>query len=119
MNAYFYAAWMVANFAVVGLVALTTILYAVGAADPATLMYKIRTTLKLSAMVGLLANEVLLIGANEVLGMFNAACAEQAGWALRLLGLGVFPILLRSHYIALCRIHGRVTRVAAWMDGRV
>jgi len=115
MNAYFYAAWMIATFAFVGPVALTTVLYAVGAADPAALAHTVRLTLKLSFAVGLLASAALLVGADRVLGLFRAAYAEQAGWCLRLLGLGVLPLIIRNHYVAIGLIHGRVTRAALFM----
>ena len=45
MNAYFYTAWMIANLASVGPVALTTVLYAVVAADKAAIVPKISLTL--------------------------------------------------------------------------
>ncbi len=115
MNAYFYAAWMIAYFLYAGSVALTTVLYAVGAAEPATLMYKIRATLKLSLVMGLLANVVLLIGANLVLSLFGRAYAEQAGWSLRMLGLAVFPLIIKNHYVAICRIQGRTVSTALYM----
>jgi O-antigen/teichoic acid export membrane protein len=115
MNAYFYAAWMIAYFIFAGSVALTTVLYAVGAAEPAALMHKIRATLKLSLMIGLLANGVLLLGANLVLSLFGHVYAEQAGWSLRLLGLAVFPLIVKNHYVAICRIRGRTTGVALFM----
>lgn len=115
MNAYFYTAWMIASFAAVAPVALTTVLYAVGAADPAALAHKIKLTLKLSAAAGLLACATLLISADYVLGLFKATYAEQAGWTLRILSLGVFPLIIKNHYVAICRIYGRVTNTALFM----
>jgi len=75
-------------------------------------MHKIRATLKLSLVIGLLANVALLLGANLVLSLFGHVYAEQAGWSLRLLGLAVFPLIVKNHYVAICRIQGRTAGVA-------
>ncbi len=40
--------------------------------------------------------------------MFGHIYAEQAAWSLRILALGTFPYLIRSHYVAICRIQGRI-----------
>lgn len=115
MNAYFYMAWMVANFAFVGPVALTTVLYAVGSADPEQLAEKMRLTIKLSFLIGLLACGTLLISAGLILALFGPAYAQAAAWSLRLLGLGVFPLIVKVHYVALSRVSGRIPRAAMWM----
>ena len=91
MNAYFYTAWMIANLASVGPIALTTVLYAVVAADKAALVQKIRVTLKLSLLIGLLAGSALFLGSRLILGFFGESDALEAFWCLRFLGLGVFP----------------------------
>lgn len=110
MNAYFYAAWMIANFAFSGPVALTTVLYAIGAADPSILASKMRLTLRLSLIVGLLANLILFLGAKFVLGLFPPSYAENASWCLRLLGLGFFPLIIKNHFVANCRIKNKIIR---------
>ena len=111
-NASFYIAWMIGGFAFVGPVALTTVLYAVGAAAPSALPQKVRFTLRLSLVIAALANGVLFIGAGRVLLWFGDAYADQAGWALRILALGAFPLIIKDHYVAVCRISGRVTAAA-------
>lgn len=115
MNAFFYTAWMIAGFVFVGPLALTTVLYAVGSADPATLGQKIRMTLKFSFVFGLLANIVLLTGANQILRLFGATYAEEAALSLRILTIAVFPITIRIHYVAICRIFRQVSRAVGWM----
>lgn len=112
LNASFYIAWMLANLVYVGPAALATVLYAVGAADPSLLARKIRLTLRLAVAGGVLGAAALLAGANQLLGGFGGAYAEQAGASLRILGLGVFPLIVKDHYVAICRIHGRVARAA-------
>jgi O-antigen/teichoic acid export membrane protein len=106
---------MIANLASVGSSALTTVLYAVVAADKAALVQKIRLTLKLSLWVGLLSSGVLIVGSSLMLNFFGASYAQEAVWCLRLLGLGVFPLIIRTHYVAIYRIFNRVVNAAKVM----
>jgi len=115
MNAYFYTSWMIASFATVVSVALTTVLYAVGSADPAALATKIRLTLRLSVLAGVLTSIALLVGADFVLGLFKPAYAGQAGLSLRILGLAVFPLIAKNHFVVIRRIHNQIISTAWWM----
>ncbi|HET8852958.1 MAG TPA: hypothetical protein VFN02_10555, partial [Ktedonobacteraceae bacterium] len=97
-----------ANFVSVVLYALTTVLYAMNAAEPARLARQIRLTLSLSFAISILANCLLFFGASQILGLFGPAYAEQAAWSLRILGLAAFPVIIKDHYIAVYRIHNRM-----------
>lgn len=112
LNASFYVAWMLANFVFVPPAALSTMLYAVGSGDPDALAHKIRFTLRLAALGGLVAVAALFVFAPFVLGIFGASYAAEAQWSLRILGFGVFPLIIKDHYIAIYRISGRVGRAA-------
>ncbi len=114
-TAYFYAAWMIANFAFAGLTAFATVLYAVGSAAPSVLAQKMRMTLGSSVLMGVLANLVLWVCGDFILGLFGPAYAQQGGWSLRLLGLVIFPLIVRGHYTTLCRIHGRLLNLTVFM----
>jgi O-antigen/teichoic acid export membrane protein len=116
-NAYFYATWMLAGLAFAVPFALSISLYAVGAAAPTTLAHKMRLTLGLAVATGVLANGVLLVGASPLLHLFGPAYAVQAAWSLRILGLGVFPLIVKDHYVAIRRIHGRVVGAALGLMG--
>jgi len=111
-NAYYYAAWMIASFTFLGITSLTTVLYAVTAAQPELLARQLRRTLELAALIALGANLVLQLGAEQVLSVFGAAYAQQAALALRVLALAAFPLIIRSHYVTLARIRGRMAQVA-------
>jgi hypothetical protein len=54
------------------------------------------------------AYAVVLLSAPKILGLFGHTYAEQATWSLRILALGAFPLIIKNHYIAIHRIHGRV-----------
>ncbi len=107
-NAWFYVSWSLASVANIVTVILTTILYAVSSAQPTELAHKIRLTLSLALAATVLVNCVLLLGARQVLGLFGHRYAEQAAWSLRILAFESFPFIIKSHYIAVSRIQGRV-----------
>jgi hypothetical protein len=96
MNAYFYAAWMLAGFTFVGPVALAMSLYAVGSRALEALAQRMRFTLALGFGGALLAKVVVLPGAELLLGLFGGAYAEQAGWSWRILVLGMFPLVIKG-----------------------
>jgi O-antigen/teichoic acid export membrane protein len=108
MNAWFYVAFMIANFVYSIPYALTTVLYATNSAEPAALAQKTRLTLGLSVATNVLACFVLLFGATLVLSLFGASYAEQAAWSLRILALGAFPLIIKDHYVVLCRIYSKI-----------
>ena len=110
MNAWFYVAVMISNFVSVATLALTTVLYAVNAMQPAALARKARLTLALSFAICLLANMVFQLGARQVLGLFGQAYAEQASWSLRILVIGSIPLVIKDHYIAIRRIQSQVAK---------
>jgi O-antigen/teichoic acid export membrane protein len=107
-NAWFYVSWSLASVANIVTVILTTILYAVSSAQPTELAHKIRLTLSLALAATVLATCVLLLGTRQLLGLFGHSYAEQAAWSLRILALESFPFIIKSHYIAVSRIQGRV-----------
>ena len=108
MNAWFYVAFMIANFAYSIPNALTTVLFATNSAEPAILAPKVRLTLSLATEISVLANCVLLFGTTQVLSLFGHSYAVQAAWSLRILGLATFPLIIKYHYIAVCRIQSRL-----------
>jgi O-antigen/teichoic acid export membrane protein len=107
-NAGFYIASMLANFVFVGSNALTTVLYATTSAEPEELVRRSRMTIGIALLVCCAANVVLFFGARPLLLVFGHHYAEDATWSLRLLGLAAFPLIIKSHYTALCRIEQRI-----------
>jgi O-antigen/teichoic acid export membrane protein len=106
-NASFYSAWMIASFSFVVPGAMTTALYAVGAANPQALPQKIRFTLRTSYLIGIVSALVIFLSAHALLSLFGPRYAQEAETTLRLLGLGIFPMTIREHYVAVCRIQKR------------
>ena len=108
MNAWFYVSWMIVSFVFIVPGALTTVLHAMNSAQPSTLARKARVTIGLAVVTGLLANLVLQSATKQVLGLFGSAYADQAAWCLRILVLAAFPLIIKNHYISICRIQDRI-----------
>ncbi len=111
MNAWFYVAFMIANFVFSIPYALTTVLFATNSARPAELAQKARLTIGLATVTSTLLIALLLLDTKQVLGLFGSIYAEQASWSLRILALGVFPLIIKNHYMAISRIHNRMSKV--------
>lgn len=120
-NAYYYAASIAAGPFFFGTLALVTALYAVGSRSPQALTQRLRFTLGIAIGAGIVGNLVLLFTSESILGLFGASYAAQAGGTLRLLGLCIFPIIVKDHYVTLSRIDGRLfgTAVLATAGGVV
>jgi O-antigen/teichoic acid export membrane protein len=112
-NAAFYAAWMLSSFLYIVPTHLSTVLFAVAAADHQVIAQKLRFTLLLSFVIGLPGMALLGLGAHLGLSMFGASYARAATLPLRLLVIAYLPTVPRVHYIAVCRAAGRVARAAA------
>lgn len=110
----FYVGWMIANLAYLLPHHLTTVLYAIGAADTGALRRKLRFTLRLSLLGGLVGVPVLILVAHPGLQLYGSVYADMATRPLQILALGYFPSVVKNHYIAVCRVHGRLSE-AAWI----
>ena len=113
VNASFAMAWLLASFVSTIPFSLGMALYAVGSrTGQSNLGQKIRLSLRLSTGVAVIANIGLWLGADVIIGIFGPAYREQAPWALRLLTLAVFPIIIKDHFIAIRRVSGRMAQTA-------
>jgi len=115
-NAAFYAAWTLSGFLKVAPIHLSTVLFAVAAADPQVIARKLRFTLRLSILIGLPGMAVLGIGAHFALSMFGPSYARAATLPLLLLVIGYLPTIPKMQYVAVCRAAGRIPRAAAVMS---
>ncbi len=117
-NAYFYVAWMVAlSFVWVAPAALSFVLYTVTSKTPAALGRTMRFTLTLSVVVGAISNLVLPLIGHPILGLFGGTYAAYAGPSLQVMVLTVFPLIVKDHFVSLCRLNRRLARGAALIGG--
>jgi O-antigen/teichoic acid export membrane protein len=114
-NAAFYAAWMLVGFLKVVPTHLSTVLFAVAAADPQVIARKLRFTLRLSLLIGLPGMVVLIASAHMALSLFGPGYARAATLPLWLLVIGYLPTIPKMQYIAVCRAAGQIPRAAAVM----
>lgn len=108
MNAWFYIAWNLSSLGNIIAYSLTVALYAVSAAQPWVLARKLRLTLGLAFASCALITLVFLFGTQQVLSFFGHNYAEQAAWSLRILSVEALPFIIKTHYVAIRRIHGQV-----------
>src|SRR5262249_32935590 len=113
VNAAFYAAWMFFGVVLLAPASLSTMLFTIGALQPATRAARARFSLWLCAAVSLVAGVGFYFLSGWILGWFGASYAQTGGPVLQVLGLAVFPVTLKFHYIAVQRLNGRMVRAAA------
>ncbi|WP_126579419.1 lipopolysaccharide biosynthesis protein [Tengunoibacter tsumagoiensis] len=107
-NAWFYSASMIANFVFSLSLSLTTVLHAANAAQTSTLTQKTRMTVGLSLLASLTVGTVLALAAYPILHVFGTIYAQEASWSLRILILASLPLIVKNHYIAICRIKDHI-----------
>jgi O-antigen/teichoic acid export membrane protein len=107
-NANFYIAWMIASFAFMIPVSLSSVLFAVGSGDATGLHERYRLSVALSAGLGLAANLVLLVAGGPILAVFGASYEQGALGALHVLALGVFPETIKAHFLSITRVERRI-----------
>jgi O-antigen/teichoic acid export membrane protein len=114
-NAAFYAAWTLSGFLKIIPTHLSTVLFAVAAADPQVIARKLRFTLRLSLLIGLPGMVALGLGAHLLLSLFGPGYARAATFSLWLLVIGYLPTIPKMQYIAVCRAAGKIPRAATVM----
>lgn len=110
-NAAFYMAVMLTTFLFIVPAHLSTVLFAVAAADPDAVAKKLRFALRLSFLIGIPGMVVLILGAHLALGLFGKGYTE-ATVPMWLITVGYPAAVPKSLYIAVCRAAGRIPRAA-------
>ena len=111
-NAAFYVAEMLITFLFVVPSHLSTVLFAVAAADPHVIARKLRFALRLSYSIGLPAVAVVCLCAHWVLSLYGRGYALIATVPMILLTITYLPYVPRALYLAVCRATGKITRAA-------
>lgn len=115
VNAAFYAGWMIFFVGQLVPVSLTTVLFAVGAVDPALQPQRLRFSFVLSLGFSVVMAVGLARFADHILGLFNPAYPALAGSAVRLFGLGLLGATVKHHYILLMRMRGSMMTATLWL----
>lgn len=116
-NAGFYIAWLIVGFLVMIPFSLSSVAYALGSSDPAGIEVRFRFTFAVSILLGLIANLFLIPAARPLLEVFGSGYAETGVSALHILALGVFPLTVKTHYVAIHRVRHTLARAlpVAWL----
>jgi len=115
VNAAFYAGWMLFFVGQLVPVSLTTVLFAVGAVDPAQQPQRLRFSFVLSLGFSVVMVGVLALFSDDILALFNPAYPALAGSAVRLFGFGLLGATVKLHYILLMRMRGSMMTAALWL----
>jgi O-antigen/teichoic acid export membrane protein len=107
-NAYFYIIWLLAGFVFVPPFAISIGLYTIGAREPNRFTRYVRLSIGVAVLFGLAAVVVTWLLAGPLLQIFGAAYREHGAAALRLAVVGVFPLIVKDHFVACCRVRNRV-----------
>jgi O-antigen/teichoic acid export membrane protein len=110
----FYVAATIMTTAVMLSFHFTTALYASSANDPDGLAAKLRFSLRICLLGGLVGVPIIMLAAHPLLHVFGAQYAVRAAVPLELMIGGYFGSVLKNHYVAVCRVEGRVTRAAVF-----
>lgn len=110
-NAAFYIAAMLTTFLFIVPAHLSTVLFAVAAADPGVVARKLRFALRVSFLIGIPGMAAAILGAHFALGQFGKGYTE-ATVPMWLITLGYPAAVPKSLYIAVCRAAGRIPRAA-------
>jgi len=112
INAAFYAAWTMMSVAFLVPASLATVVFAVGAKNPSDISAKLRASLGLSMVSGVAVATMVYLAPNFLLGLFSPTYAQIAGPSLSILGLSVFPIAIKYHYVSIQRLDNRMFRAS-------
>ncbi len=113
LNAAFYAAVLLSSFAWMASSQLSTALFSVPRSDIDALRVELRTSLRICAVVAVAAAVGGLFLATPVLRVFGPEYTVASG-ALTLLAIATAPSSVKSVFVAVRRVQGRLGAAAAW-----
>jgi len=111
-NAAFYVAYTLSTFIYMVPSHMSTVLFAIAAAEPEAIAHRVRFAGKLSYAIGLPVVAVLALGSHWILSIYGPGYARIATIPMSLIALGYIPSVPKALYIAICRAQGRTTFVA-------
>jgi O-antigen/teichoic acid export membrane protein len=112
--AYYVAATIISGLFILP-VHMSTVLFAMGAAEPGALAGRLRFGLRVSLLVGLAAIVVVGLGAHFILNIFGAGYAQIAALPMRIMILAYLPSVPNLFYIAVARATNNLYRAAAFV----
>lgn len=112
VNAAYYVATTILGGLFILPAHMSTVLFAMGAADPDELPGRLRFGIRVSLLLGLPGIVVLGLGAHFILGVFGAGYARVATLPLQIMLLSYLPSVPNLFYIAVARATNRLSQAA-------
>lgn len=109
-NAWFGNALLIVTFLFAISTSLTVVLHATNPSDHVVLREKTRMTVSVAVATALAAGTILQIGAEPILSLFGTDYVLHSSPVLRILAFGALPLIVKDHYIAVCRIKDTVAK---------
>lgn len=103
-NAAFNAAWTLINVAFLAPNSLAIMVFAVGAENPSGFAQQLRASLGVSMAIGVVVATICYFGSSFILSLFSPAYVPIANVSFQLLGLSIFPMAIKFHYVAIQRV---------------
>jgi GT2 family glycosyltransferase/O-antigen/teichoic acid export membrane protein len=108
INAAFYAAWTMTTVAYLVPASLATVVFAVGAKSPYGLCAKVRASISTSMAIGVAVAIIFYAAPEFILGLFSQTYAQIGASSLSILGLSIFPVTIKYHYVSIQRLRNRM-----------
>jgi O-antigen/teichoic acid export membrane protein len=112
-NASFTAALLVVGIVQMLPNLLSTVLFALAPGDEESLRREVRKTMRISLVVSVASAPCFFIFSGLILKLFGAHYVT-ASTAMGYLGLGIYPYAIKSHYVAIARVQGRMQQAVLW-----
>ena len=92
---------------------MSTVLFALGSADPRALPRRLRFAIRLTLLVGLVGMAILGFRAHFILGIFGAGYAQVAALPMQIFVLANLPGIPTFFYLAVARATNKLSQAAA------
>jgi len=90
---------------------LSTVLFALVPGDEVALRHEVQKTMRLCLILAVLSAPFFLLASGFILGLFGRSYVGGEA-ALAIFGLTTYPYAIKTHYVAISRIRGRMRRAA-------
>jgi O-antigen/teichoic acid export membrane protein len=110
-NAAYTAALLLVGFVNIIPVHLSTVLFALSPGDEAALGREVPKTMRICLILALLSAPFFVVLARPILTVFGPAYV-RASLPLAILGFTTYPSAIKSHYVAIARVRGRMRQAA-------
>jgi O-antigen/teichoic acid export membrane protein len=110
-NAGFTVSILVVGFVTIIPTHLSTVLFALVPGDEVALHLEIRKTMRFCLLLALASAPFFVLFSRIILGIFGHSYLTAAP-CLAILGFTIYPLAIKSHYVAIARVRGKMQRAA-------